>query len=735
MKQVILKIEGMSCSACSNGLEKYLRKQKGIVEANVNLVLAQALIKYEDNLTLTDLDRFVSEAGFESAGVYNPAKEDKKMSKTPLIIFSFLAIFILYFSMGHMIGLPSLPYFSEKYPLNYAIGLLIITIPFLIYGWDLFKNGYKNLIHKSPNMDTLVSLGVIASFGYSIFSLVMITKGNHEYVHHLYFESCAMIIYFIKLGRFIDHGSREKTKEALKELVSITPSTALIKKGDDEIEVTIDEVKIGDILICKPGMKMAVDGEIISGSCHVDESFITGESKPVKKEFGSKVVAGSINFDGYILYKALKIGKDSTISEIVHLVSEATNTKAPISRLADKISGYFVPTIMLVSLLTLLGYLLSGAYFNEALMTSVTVLVVACPCALGLATPMAMVVSLGVCAKNGILVKSSATLEMASHIDTIVFDKTGTLTYGNLKVTDIFNYSDKEELMKLVCSLESASDHPISRAFKEYQENNKLVLYNVIDFESINGIGLKAKIDGNDIYVGGNKLFSYLDISNIHLKDEDELTKKGCSLIYVIKEKEVLGLIGVCDAIRADAKMTIQRLKRLGKDVIMLTGDNDKTAKVIADTLEIENVIANVLPKDKTKVIKELMQNNHKVCMVGDGVNDAPALATATLGISIVGGTDIASSSADVVLMRDELSKIPSLMDISHKTIVNIKENLFWAFFYNIIMIPLAIGLFAPLGLKMNPMFGGLAMTISSLTVVFNALRLKRWRDNNERYD
>lgn len=733
MSKVILKIGGMSCSACSSGLEKYLNKQEGIKSASVNLVLSQALIEYEDNLQIDDISKFVHDAGYESLGIYDEREEDKSSNnKKSLYIFVLLSIFVLYVSMSHMVGLPVIPFLNMiDYPINYAVSLLILTIPFLIYGNDILKSGVKNLIHKMPNMDTLVTIGVISSFTYSVFGLIMILNGDSSYVENLYFESCAIIIFFIKLGRNIDGKAHEKTKEAIKELVQITPSMALLKAKDKEVEITIDEVKKGDILIAKPGMKIAVDGIITTGETHLDESFITGESIPLKKRKGDKVVAGSVNYDGYIEYKAEKIGKNSTISEIVRLVVEATNTKAPIARLADRVSGYFVPIIIVIAILTLTGYIVLGFPFSEAVVSFVTVLVVACPCALGLATPLAIVISAGVCAKNGILVKTSETLENAHKVDTIVFDKTGTLTYGNLKISQIFNYSSykNNELLEKVASVEIKATHPISEAFGNYASENKLNISKITDFKNIAGIGLKGIINNKTIYVGNNKLFSRLKIENKHIKDEEMLSSLGNSIVYVIEENEVIGLIGVKDIVRDNSKKTITKLNKLGKEVIMLTGDNEKTANIIANSIGIKKVVSNVLPSEKTFIIKKLIKDGKNVMMVGDGINDAPSLATANIGVSVNSGTDIAADSSDVILMNDNLEKIPALIDISKKTIINVKQNLFWAFFYNVCMIPLAIGFLRPFNIIMNPMLAGLAMTISSLTVVFNALRLKRWKE------
>ena len=725
MKKVIIKIEGMSCSACQNRVEKYLNRQDG-VNASVNLVMAQALIEYdEEKISLSDLDRFVSESGYKSLGVYHEELETKKdNTKNYLIIFAFLIVILMYVSMSHMIGLPVIPFLHMiNHPVNYGVALLLLTIPFLIFGFDIIKSGIVKLFHKSPNMDTLVTIGVLASFIYSTVNLILIVLGNKMLVENLYFESSSMIIYFIKLGRFIDNKSKEKTKEAIKELVQITPQSALIKTKDGFKEVTIDEVRKGDILICKPGMKVAVDGIIISGETHLDEAFITGESIPSKKSKNDKVVAGSINIDGYIEYKAERIGPDSTISEIVKLVVEATSTKAPIQRLADKVSSYFVPGIMAIAFLTFIMYLVLGKGFNDAIISFVTVLVVACPCALGLATPLGIVVSEGRSAKEGILIKTSETLENANKVDTVIFDKTGTLTYGDLKISKINNYSKYKdsELLKIVAGLENGSTHPVARAFKEYYDSK----IKVDKFNNISGIGISGIINKKEIYVGNNKWFKKLSIKNDYSKDEEMLVKNGNSIIYVIENKEVIALIGVKDIIRDNVKSTIKELKRLGKEVIMLSGDTEITASIIAKELGIDNVIANVMPSEKEKVIKQLISSNHNVMMVGDGINDAPSLACANIGVSINSGTDIAGDSSDVILMQDDLSKIVSLIKISKKTVRIIKENLFWAFIYNILMIPVAIGLFKPLGICISPMMASISMTISSLCVVFNSLRLR----------
>lgn len=724
MQKVILNIKGMSCSACSNSLEKYLNKQNGIINATVNLVLSQASIEYNDNLSIEDLNKFISDAGFESLGIYDETKINKINKSNKIIIpITFLTILVLYISMSHMLSLPSIPYLDMmRNPINYTISLLILTIPYLIYGFDIIKNGYKNLIHAHPNMDTLVFIGVLSSLIYSIYNTILLLKGNNSLVDSLYYESCIVVIYFIKLGRQIETKNKEKTLDAIKELVTITPSYALLKVGNEVKKVTIDEIKENDILVCKPGMKLAVDGIITNGTTHIDESFITGESIPSKKGKGNKVIAGSLNIDGYIEYKAEKIGKNSTISEIVRLVVEATNTKSPISKLADKASGIFVPLVMLIAIITLISYLLLGYNLNISLTRFVTVLVISCPCALGLATPLAVVVAMGITARNGILIKTSEVLEAINKVDTIVFDKTGTLTYGNLKISKLCNYSNynNSKLLNIVSSIESKSNHPIASAFKT---NDKL--QKVTNFKNIDGIGLKGVTNNKEYYVGNNKLIKKLKINNTHSKDELDLVNNGNSIIYVIEDNNIIALIGVKDIIRKEAKEVIKKLNNMNKNVIMLTGDNEITAQVIAKELGIKEVIANVLPKEKSEKIKELMNNNKYVMMVGDGINDAVSLVTANIGVALSSGTDIANNSADVILMNNNLINIINMFHISKKAITNIKQNLFLAFFYNICMIPLAIGLLSKWNINMNPMLGSIAMTLSSITVVLNALRLK----------
>ena len=731
MKKIVLSIDGMTCSACSNGLEKYLNKQNGIIEANVNLVMANATIIYDENIVeRTKLDDFVKQAGFKSLGEFKEINIESrgKKEKNHFIIFTILAIILMYISMGHMINLPIFDIIDvNTNPINYTICLFIFAIIFIIYGFDILKNGYKNLIHKTPNMDTLVGIGVLSSFLYSIYSMIMIIKGHTENIHNLYFESTAIVIYFIKLGRYLEGISKDKTKDAIQKLVKITPNQAIIKVDGEEKTVTLDEIHKGDIVICKPGEKIAVDGEIIEGVAHFDESFITGESKPANKTKGDKVIAGSINYDGYIEYKAEKIGKESTISEIVRAVIEASNTKAPIAKIADKVSGYFVPTVIIISILTFIIYLIMGYEFSYSLIRFVTILVVACPCSLGLATPLAMVVSEGICASNGILVKKNEILENAQKIDTIVFDKTGTLTYGKLKIAEIKNYSDikEQELLQLAGSIESKGTHPIGKAFENYLEENKIEKLEVKEFENITGLGIIGKVNNQKLILGNSKILQKFNIKNIYSSEEEELTKKGNSIVYVADTSRVLALIGVNDVIRENAKEVIKELNKNNIETIMLTGDNKKTAEKIAKEIGITKIYSNVLPTEKTEVVKELKEQNRYVMMCGDGINDSPALATANIGVSVNSGTDIAIDSSDVILTKNDLRSIINLINISKKTVKNIKQNLFWAFFYNCLMIPIAMGLFTSFGISINPMIASIAMMFSSITVILNALRLR----------
>ena len=728
MKKIVLRIGGMTCSACSSGLEKYLSRQEGVSSASVNLVLSLATIEYE-NLSKKDLERFVKEAGFQSLGEFKGVEdlESKKEDKTKYIVLGILILIMMYLGMGEMLGLPTIPFLNMDYPVLLSSVLLLITIVYLIFGFDILKSGFTNLIHRMPNMDTLVLFSVFFSLAYSLFGYVQIILGNLSYMHHLYFESAAMVLYFVKLGRYIESFSKDQTKSAIRKLVQITPSKAIVKDGEKLTEVTIDEVSTGDTLVCRAGDKVAVDGTVTSGKTYVDESFITGESAPVLKTSGSKVIAGSICYDGYIEYSAEKIGKESTISEIVTMVVDATNTKSKVQKMADRISGYFVPIILAIAIVTfILSYLL-GCSFSVSFTHFVTVLVVACPCALGLAVPLVVVVSNGLCAEKGLFLRNGEVLERAKTIDTIVLDKTGTLTQGKLRVYEFQNDSNltDAEFLNVVANLESFSSHPIHTAF---DVTKKL---DVSHFEELSGMGILAKINDDEYYLGNHKILTRLKLKNRYQTKEDDYSKAGCSIIYVVQNKKLIGIIGVKDTVREESKEAIREFKRRGIDVVMLTGDHEGVANQIAKEVGIRHVISDVLPKEKASYIEKLKQDGKHVIMVGDGINDAPALVASSIGISINQGTDVAMDSADVILMNNNLSNIIDFIDISKRSYHIIWQNLFWAFFYNALMIPIAAGLLSPLGITMNPMVASIAMTISSLTVVMNSLRLRRWK--NER--
>ena len=729
MKKVLLKIGGMTCSACSSGLEKYLNKQDGVVRANVNLVMNNASIEYDDKkLSLKDIEKFVDKAGFESLGIDNLKKEERKKSgeKINLILTSIFSIAILYVSMAYMIGLPDIPFLSMmEHPLNYAVSLLVLTTVVLGLGYNILKNGIKNLIHGTPNMDTLVTIGVLASFIYSVYETVQIFLGDASFVHSLYYESAAIVIFFIRIGKYVEGINNDKTKEAIQELMTITPNSAVIERDGKELTVTLDEIEKGDIVICKPGEKVAVDGTVVYGISHINESFITGESMPVKVEAGSKVIAGSINYEGAIKYKAEKIGRESTVSEIVRMVVEATNTKAPISKLADRVSSVFVPIVIAIAIITFIVWLIIGKSFAVALNYFVTVLVVACPCSLGLATPLAIVIASGVCSKKGILVKNSESLENAHKVKTIIFDKTGTLTKGTLSFSKMYNYSDlnDDDIFKIIAGVEKKSEHPIAKAIVEEAEKRNIDFDEVKEFKAISGQGVFAVVENYDVLIGNKRLMDANNIS-VNESDFDELVNDGNSILYVSLNNKVVALIGVKDVVKENVSEVISSLKKKNINVVMLTGDNEVTAKKIAEIAGIETVVANVMPSQKAEYVEKFKKDG-LVMMCGDGINDSVSLVKADIGVSVSSGTDIAMDSAQVVIMNDNLDRINDLIRISSKTIRNISGNLFWAFFYNICMIPIAMGVFVGLEVSMNPMLAALAMVFSSLFVVLNALRLR----------
>ena len=729
MKKITLSVDGMTCSACSVGLEKYLNKQDGIKATSVNLVLGTATIIYDENkLTPDDLDNFVSKAGFKSLGEFKGLEEinKKKKTKINLIIFTVLILIFMYISMGQMLNLPVPNILSkDENPVNYVITIFILSLAFLIYGFDIIKNGYKNAIHLTLNMDTLITLGVFSSFLYSLYNMILILNGNYDKVHDLYFESSAMVIYFIKLGRYFEGISQNKTKEAIKKLVTVTPDKAYLKENDKIKEITLDEIKKDDILVCHPGEKIAADGTIVSGEAHLDESFITGESSPLKKSLNDKVITGSINYDGYIEYKAEKFGKNSAISEIVKLVTEASSDKSKIETLADKISGYFVIIVIILATITFLLHLLTGNSFGASLNYFVTVLVVACPCSLGLATPVAIIISEGLCASHGLVIKKSSAFETANKIKAIIFDKTGTLTYGKPRISEIINYTDKsdDEILKLVSSAEIKSSHPLSTAFKNYIENHNLKPYDSSDFKNTPGKGIEATVNSQKLIIGSS---SFLKENKIKISKNKI---KNNTLIYVSINGKLSAVISISDVIRKEAKEVIEKLNSQGIQTIMLTGDNSTVAKAISSSLNIKEYYASQTPKDKAQVIQKLKEKYGYIMMCGDGINDSIALTKADIGLSLKGASDIAINCADVILIKDDLMGILNLLKVSKKTFRKIKQNLFWSFFYNSLMIPIAMGLVKELNI--SPVIASIAMMFSSIFVVLNSLSLNKIKLKN----
>lgn len=729
MKKITLSVDGMTCSACSVGLEKYLNKQDGIKATSVNLVLGTATIIYDENkLTPDDLDKFVSKAGFKSLGEFKGLEEinKKKKTKINLIIFTVLILIFMYISMGQMLNLPVPNILSKnENPVNYVITIFILSLAFLIYGFDIIKNGYKNAIHLTLNMDTLITLGVFSSFLYSLYNMILILNGNYDKVHDLYFESSAMVIYFIKLGRYFEGISQNKTKEAIKKLVTVTPDKAYLKEKGKIKEITLDEIKRDDILVCHPGEKIAADGTIISGEAHLDESFITGESAPLKKSLNDKVITGSINYDGYIEYKAEKFGKNSAISEIVKLVTEASSDKSKIETLADKISGYFVIIVIILATITFLLHFLTGNSFGASLNYFVTVLVVACPCSLGLATPVAIIISEGLCASHGLVIKKSSAFETANKIKAIIFDKTGTLTYGKPRISEIINYTDKpdDEILKLVSSAEIKSSHPLSTAFKNYIENHNLKPYDSSDFKNTPGKGIEATVNSQKLIIGSS---SFLKENKIKISKNKI---KNNTLIYVSINGKLSAVISISDVIRKEAKEVIEKLNSQGIQTIMLTGDNSTVAKAISSSLNIKEYYASQTPKDKAQVIQKLKEKYGYIMMCGDGINDSIALTKADIGLSLKGASDIAINCADVILIKDDLMGILNLLKVSKKTFRKIKQNLFWSFFYNSLMIPIAMGLVKELNI--SPVIASIAMMFSSIFVVLNSLSLNKIKLKN----
>lgn len=740
------KVTGMTCSACSSRVEKCVGKLDGVNTVSVNLLTNSMQIDFDESkLTEEKIADSVTQAGY---GMEIPTgKSEKKEEKEDIVeknienmkkrtIWSFIFLIpLMYVAMGHMAGLPQPSFLrGDANAVSFALTQLLLCIPVLYINRAYFERGFRSLIHGAPNMDTLISVGSGASLIYGIFAIYRMGYGLgtqnmelvHRYLHDLYFESAVMILALINIGKYLEARSKGKTSEAIQKLMDLAPKTALVERNGQVVEIAAEDMLTGDILQVKPGSSIPADGVVIEGRTSVDEAAITGESMPVEKKEGDTVTAATLNKTGFIRMRAARVGQDTTFSQIIRLVEEASSSKAPIARMADKIAGIFVPTVMGIALLTGIVWLLMGAEFEFALSCAIAVLVISCPCALGLATPVAIMVGTGKGAENGILIKSGEALEITHNVQSVVLDKTGTITEGKPVVTDIISFGMSEnKILEISAALEKKSEHPLAEAV--LLKAKGMELPNAENFAAIPGKGITAKIQGNIYYAGNRKLMQEQGIScEKALSSMEKLSEEGKTPLILADEKQVLGIIGVADVVKPTSAKAIQELKKLGIQVIMLTGDNARTAKAIQKQLDIDTVIAEVLPQDKEREISRLQEEGKTVAMVGDGLNDAPALARADVGIAIGAGTDVAIESADIVLMKNDLQDVATAIELSKAVIRNIKENLFWAFFYNVCGIPLAAGVLYPVfGLKLSPMFGAAAMSLSSLFVVSNALRLR----------
>nr|WP_312578892.1 heavy metal translocating P-type ATPase [Sedimentibacter sp.] len=741
-----MKIEGMTCASCAKNIEKATRKLNGVTESNVNFATEKLTISYEPNLVkVSEIKKAIEKAGYKAIEEETSVDADKERKEKEIkslwrrfVISAIFTAPLLYMAMGHMFGemlgikLPEIidPMMN---PWNFAIVQLILVTPTMIVGYKYFTIGFKSLLKGSPNMDSLIAIGTSAAFIYGIYAIVQIYGGDGEYANELYFEAGGVILTLITLGKYLESVTKGKTSEAIKKLMGLAPKTAIIIRDGKEVEISIEDVEVGDVIVVKPGEKMPVDGVVIEGTTAVDESMLTGESIPVEKNSGDSIIGASINKNGSIKYKATKVGKDTALAQIIKLVEDAQGSKAPIAKLADVISGYFVPVVIILSIVSALAwYFFGGQSTVFALTIFISVLVIACPCALGLATPTAIMVGTGKGAENGVLIKSGVALETTHKIKTIVFDKTGTITEGKPKVTDIVtaNGISENDLLQLTASAEKGSEHPLGEAIVKGAEEKGLEFKNLDAFNAIPGHGIEVKIDGKNILAGNRKLMIERNISLENLEStSNRLAEEGKTPMYVAIDNKIAGIIAVADTVKANSKRAIEKLHQMGIEVAMITGDNRRTAEAIARQVGIDRTLAEVLPQDKANEVKKLQSEGKKVAMVGDGINDAPALAQADIGIAIGSGTDVAMESADIVLMRSDLMDVPTAIQLSKSTIRNIKQNLFWAFAYNTLGIPVAMGvLFIFGGPLLNPMFAAAAMSLSSVSVLANALRLKRFK-------
>ncbi|MCK9234548.1 MAG: heavy metal translocating P-type ATPase [Acholeplasmataceae bacterium] len=737
MKEIMYDIKGMTCAACVSAVEKTALKTNGVLEANVSLATEQLRVVVNEGYLEKELFKNITLTGFKASlpdlDLSLAEKQQKKLKEmwSSIVLALIFLVPLLYISMGSMIFLPQIPFLDiDKKPLNFAIGQLVLTLPVMIIAYKYYLNGFKNIFRGHPNMDSLVAIGTLSSFFYGVYALIKIALGDVSYAHKLYFESAAVILTLIMVGKFLEQKSTTKTTSELEKLMDLKPKTALLFDGNTYLEITQEEIKISNILMVRPGDVIPTDGVITSGFTTIDEQMMTGESLPKEKTVGEVVIGGTVNITGAILMEVTEVGDKTVLSTIIKKVSEAQMKKAPIQKLADIISGYFVPIVFIIAISGLLFWWLFSKDFNIAINVFVSVLVIACPCALGLATPTAIMTASGSAAKNGILIASGESLEVAHKASLIAFDKTGTITKGELSVSEVITLNEftKLELLQLVASLEQPSNHPIALAILKAAEEANLKLKQVTNFSNHLGLGIKAEIEENNYYVGNEK---WMKENKIKLGQEKALIKKGegKSYLYVASKERLIGLISVSDDFKDDAFKVIKRLNELNIKTVLLSGDNVETVTYMSEKIGIKEAYGSLFPEDKQNLIKEF-KKDHTVMMVGDGINDAIALKEAHLGVSLSSGTDVAMSSGDVVLMRDDLTSLLTLIKLSKKTVINIKENLFWAFFYNMLGIPIALGLLTIFkkGLFLNPMIAAAMMSLSSVSVVLNALRLKRFK-------
>lgn len=757
MKKEKFDVTGMTCSACSSRVEKCVSKLSGAEKVSVNLLTNSMQVEYDENvLQEGQIIDAVVKAGYgasvqgegtvkkeaakgSAGGSSSPVEEQIRNMKMRLIVSFVFLIPLMYVSMGHMAGLP-LPAFLEgaENGVSFAFTQLLFCLPVIYVNRKYFIKGYQTLFHLAPNMDSLIAIGSTASLVYGIFAIYRMSYGLangdmelvHRYYHDLYFESAAMILALITVGKYLETKSKGKTSEAITKLLDLAPKTATVERGGKELEIPAEQVQAGDIVIVRPGGSIPVDGFIVEGSTSVDEAAITGESIPVHKQINDTVIAATVNKTGFIRFKATRVGEDTTFSQIIRLVEEASSSKAPIAKTADKIAGIFVPTVMGISLVTAIAWLIAGASFEFALSCAICVLVISCPCALGLATPVAIMVGTGKGAENGILIKSGEALETAHNIKSVVLDKTGTITQGKPVVTDVETALSENAFLKIAAGLERGSEHPLAEAILEYAKAKGIEGEKTEEFLSVPGQGVKGKINGRWYFAGNSRMMKEQGIAlGAYEKRLEALADEGKTPMIFAEENRIIGILSVADVVKPTSRQAVKQMKELGIEVVMLTGDNKRTAEAIRKKLDIDTVIAEVMPQDKEREIARLQEQGKTVAMIGDGVNDAPALARADVGMAIGAGTDVAIESADVVLMKNDLLDAVTAIRLSKAVIRNIKQNLFWAFFYNALGIPVAAGVFyTAFGWKLNPMLGAAAMSMSSIFVVTNALRLKRFR-------